>query len=344
MKRPFAKFEKKSRPVRPTNKMLDEQSERNPPSDSRRYPADDAATTRPEQRNYRADGKPRSVPRPSDNTRPPRPERQGGTPFKREKPQFMPKIEESAPEAESNRLNKYLADCGICSRRAAQLPIEKGEVTINGTVIKEIGYRVQKGDVVTYQGKIVKPQTRKVYILLNKPKDTITTADDPEGRATVMDIVERTVKIRVFPVGRLDRNTTGLLLLTNDGDLALKLSHPSYQMKKVYQVKLNKYLSKNHLDEIRNGVPLEDGIVHVTAIDYIEGGQKSEVGVEIHIGKNRIVRRIFEHFGYEIDKLDRVYYAGLTKKDLPRGKYRHLTEREVIMLKHFAQTKPMQKD
>jgi 23S rRNA pseudouridine2605 synthase len=241
-------------------------------------------------------------------------------------------------------LNKYLADCGICSRRAAQLPIEKGEVTINGTVIKEIGYRVQKGDVVTYQGKVVKPQTRKVYILLNKPKDTITTADDPEGRATVMDIVERTVKIRVFPVGRLDRNTTGLLLLTNDGDLALKLSHPSYQMKKVYQVKLNKYLSKNHLDEIRNGVPLEDGIVHVTAIDYIEGAQKSEVGVEIHIGKNRIVRRIFEHFGYEIDKLDRVYYAGLTKKDLPRGKYRHLTEREVIMLKHFAQTKPMQKE
>jgi 23S rRNA pseudouridine2605 synthase len=340
---PEKRFDAKPRPPR----TFDADRPQRPDAPEKRFDAkprpprtfDADRPQRPDAPEKRFDAKPRP-PRAGDNNRPPsRNDRPGGTPFKREKPQFMPKIEEAAPEAESNRLNKFMADCGICSRRAAQIPIEKGEVAINGTVIKEIGYRVMREDVVTYKDKVIKPNTRKIYILLNKPKDTITTADDPEGRATVMDIVGKTVKTRIFPVGRLDRNTTGLLLLTNDGDLALKLSHPSYQMKKIYQVKLNKYLSKNHLDEIRQGVPLEDGKVHVTAIDYIEGGQKSEVGVEIHIGKNRIVRRIFEHFGYEIDKLDRVYYAGLTKKDLPRSTYRHLTEREVIMLKHFAQTK-----
>jgi len=234
------------------------------------------------------------------------------------------------------RLNKYIAHCGICSRRAAQEPIEKGLVTVNGKVVLEIGHRVMETDVVTFKNEVVKPETNMVYILMNKPKDTVTTLSDEKGRKTVMDIIGNKVKERIYPVGRLDRATTGLLLLTNDGDLAKKLSHPSHKVSKVYHVTLNKNVTAEHLEAIKKGLTLEDGLVKVDGVDWSKGTSRNEVGIELHVGKNRIVRRIFEHLGYHVDKLDRVYYAGLTKKDVTRGFFRHLNEKEVIMLKHFT--------
>ena len=234
------------------------------------------------------------------------------------------------------RLNKYIAHCGICSRRQAAEYIKNGLVTVNEKKVMEPGYQVRSDDKVAYKGKAVSPEDKKVYILLNKPKDVITTLKDERGRRTVMDLLKNRVVERIFPVGRLDRATTGLLLLTNDGDLAKKLSHPSHKVKKIYYVVLDKALSKEHLEEIRLGLELKDGKALVDGIDYVKGEAKNEVGVEIHIGKNRIVRRIFEQLGYQVKKLDRVYYAGLTKKDVPRGFHRYLTEKEVIMLKYFT--------
>ncbi|MBK7871663.1 MAG: rRNA pseudouridine synthase [Saprospiraceae bacterium] len=239
-------------------------------------------------------------------------------------------------DVEGMRLNKYVAHCGVCSRRQAADFVKNGDVTVNGAVIKEPFYQVQKGDKIQFKGKPIKPEGRKVYILMNKPKDFITTRSDEKGRKTVMDLLKGKIEERIFPVGRLDRATTWLLLLTNDGDLAEKLAHPSHKVKKVYYVILNRPLVKVDLEKIQKGVELEDGIAEVDGIDYVAGAPKSEVGIEIHLGKNRIVRRIFEHLGYEVEKLDRVYYAGLTKKDLPRGFWRHLTEKEIIMLKHFT--------
>jgi 23S rRNA pseudouridine2605 synthase len=237
---------------------------------------------------------------------------------------------------EPMRLNKYVAHCGICSRRQAVEHIKAGEVSVNGAVVIEPFYQVQPSDQVQFKGKNIRPEEHKVYILMNKPKDYITTLSDEKGRKTVISLLKDQVAERVFPVGRLDRLTTGLLLLTNDGDLAKKLSHPSHKVKKFYQVELNKPVDKADLERIRQGLELEDGRAEVDGVDYIEGGRRSEVGIRLHIGKNRIVRRIFERLGYEVKKLDRVYYAGLTKKDLPRGFWRHLTEQEVIMLKHFT--------
>jgi len=237
-------------------------------------------------------------------------------------------------EQETTRLNKYVANAGICSRRKADVFIAKGHVTVNDTVIKEMGYRVKKNDVVKFDGNVIEVTTDFVYFLLNKPKNTITTTSDEKGRRTVMDIMKKATSERIYPVGRLDRATTGLLMLTNDGQLAKKLSHPSHNVKKVYQVTLHKPVTKVHFDKIKKGIQLEDGPVPVDAIHYLE--EKNIIGIEIHIGRNRIVRRLFEHFDYQVLKLDRVYYAGLTKKDLPRGRYRPLTEREVIMLKHFT--------
>ncbi len=237
---------------------------------------------------------------------------------------------------EDMRLNKYIAHCGICSRRKADEHIKAGKVKVNSEVVLEPGHRVQAKDKVYFEGKPVRPERNKVYVLLNKPKNYITTVSDDRGRKTVMDLVQHKIKERIFPVGRLDRATVGLLLLTNDGDLAKKLSHPSHEVKKVYHVVLNKEVSTEHIDAIRKGFDLEDGAVQVDSVGHIDGAGLEEVGIEIHIGRNRIVRRIFEHFGYEVKKLDRVYYAGLTKKDLPRGWFRHLTKREVIMLKHFT--------
>ncbi len=230
-------------------------------------------------------------------------------------------------------LNKFIARCGVCSRRDAVELIKSGKITVNKEVLTEPGYKVQEQDVVRMDGKIIRMQIGFVYVLLNKPKGYITTLDDPKGRRIVSDLYEEEIKERIFPVGRLDRNTTGLLLLTNDGDLANQLAHPKYRIKKIYQVKLNKAVSKDHLNQIINGLELEDGIADVDAVSYLES--KDEIGIEIHSGKNRIVRRIFEHLGYEVEKLDRVLYAGLTKKNLPKGKWRLLTKQEIINLKHL---------
>ncbi|NUN99019.1 MAG: rRNA pseudouridine synthase [Saprospiraceae bacterium] len=237
---------------------------------------------------------------------------------------------------EGMRLNKYIAYCGVCSRRQAADLVKEGSVTVNGEQMLEPFYQMKPNDVVAVKGKPVKPEARKVYILMNKPKNVITTAKDERGRKTVMDLLAGKVHERVFPVGRLDRDTTGLLLLTNDGELAEKLTHPSHGVKKIYHVQLDRSLPNVDLEKIRKGIQLEDGIAVVDGVDYVEGTKHTELGVEIHIGKNRIVRRIFEHLGYTVERLDRVYLGGLTKKDLPRGFFRKLTDREVIMLKHFS--------
>jgi 23S rRNA pseudouridine2605 synthase len=239
-------------------------------------------------------------------------------------------------EVEGMRLNKYVAHCGICSRRQAAEFIKEGLVTVNGEVMDRPGYQIQKDDVVTFRGEKIEPEEHLVYLLMNKPRGVITTVKDDRGRKTVMDIVGDKVKERVFPVGRLDKETTGLLLLTNDGHLAKKLTHPSHGVKKFYHVILDKPLTKANLEAIRKGLTLDDGPVKVDAVDYIKGKGKNEIGIEIHVGRNRIVRRIFEHLGHVVERLDRVYIGGLTKKDLPRGFFRHLTDREIIMLKHFV--------
>ena len=232
------------------------------------------------------------------------------------------------------RLNKYLSLSGLCARRKADEFISSGQVMVNGTVVSAMGFRVQHGDVVTYKGSTIRP-VKKVYVLLNKPKNILTTTDDPEGRKTVMDLVVDASPDRLYPVGRLDRNTTGLILLTNDGDLAQKMAHPSYEIRKLYHVQLDKHLTKQDMQGIASGVTLEDGLAEVDDIDYLEEGDKTAVGVLLHSGRNRVVRRIFAHLGYEVIKLDRVMYGSLTKKDIPRGKWRFLTDQEVIWLKHF---------
>lgn len=234
------------------------------------------------------------------------------------------------------RLNKFVAQSGICSRRKAAELVKAGEIRVNGNVETNPAYETQESDVITYKGEVLKKEEKLIYLLLNKPKNFITTAEDEKGRKTVMDLVKDKYEERLYPVGRLDRNTTGLLLLTNDGALAKKLSHPSHQIKKIYQAELDKNIKLTDIEKIKDGIMLEDGLAEVDAVDYIEGGKKNQVGIEIHSGKNRIVRRIFESLGYEVVKLDRTYYAGLTKKDLPRGFSRELTEREIIMLRHFT--------
>lgn len=234
---------------------------------------------------------------------------------------------------DETRLNRYIANAGICSRREADALIAAGEIRVNGEVVTEMGYKVQPTDTVQY-GKTNLNREKSVYVLLNKPKDFITTTEDPEGRRTVMDLVAGASKERIFPVGRLDRNTTGLLLFTNDGEVAQKLSHPSHKNKKIYQVELNRPLTEDDLGKITAGLELEDGKAVVDDVAVVAGNAHF-VGIEIHIGRNRIVRRIFEHLGYEVVALDRVQYAGLTKKDLPRGKWRFLSEQEVIRLKYF---------
>lgn len=232
------------------------------------------------------------------------------------------------------RLNKYIANAGVCSRREADKLIEEGAIKVNGDVVSELGYKVTRTDKVTYKGKVLNPE-KLVYVLLNKPKDFITTTDDPQERHTVMQLVAKACKERIYPVGRLDRNTTGLLLLTNDGDLAKKLSHPSHGVQKLYQVDIDKPISDEDFLKIQDGLQLEDGLAKVDEIGLVNETRQS-LGLQIHIGKNRIVRRIFEHLGYQVVKLDRVMYAGLTKKDLPRGKWRYLTDKEVIKLKHMG--------
>jgi len=230
------------------------------------------------------------------------------------------------------RLNKFLSNAGICSRREADVLIQTGVVTVNGKIVTELGFKISPTDVIQYDGETINAE-KKRYVLLNKPKGFITTMDDPLGRKTVMSLVKSACRERVYPVGRLDRETTGLLLFTNDGDLAKKLTHPRYQARKIYHVELNKPFKSDDFDTLLRGVDLEDGRSSADKISYIEGGTSREVGVEIHSGKNRVVRRMFEAIGYTVVKLDRVVFAGLTKKDLPRGMYRHLKEDEVSYLK-----------
>lgn len=233
------------------------------------------------------------------------------------------------------RLNRYIANAGICSRRKADELIAAGVVSVNGEVINELGHKVDPmKDLVRYNGEALKRE-KNIYVLLNKPKDYITTTDDPQERRTVMQLVDKASKERIYPVGRLDRNTTGLLLMTNDGDLADKLSHPRNSVTKLYLVELNKALTQGDLNKIGFGLELEDGLIKPDSISYVTGGTKKEIGIQIHSGKNRIVRRIFESLGYDIVKLDRSVYANLTKKDLPRGRWRYLDEKEVIQLKHL---------
>ena len=230
------------------------------------------------------------------------------------------------------RLNKYLSNAGICSRREADVLIQTGVVTVNGEIITELGYKVKPGDSVQYDGETINAETKR-YVLLNKPKGFITTMDDPMGRKTVMSLVRKACRERIYPVGRLDRDTTGLLLFTNDGDMAKKLTHPRFQAKKIYHVELNKSVSREDLEKLMKGVDLEDGRTRFDVADFVKDGSAREIGVELHSGKNRIVRRMFEALGYDVVKLDRVQFAGLTKKDLPRGMFRHLTENEVSFLK-----------
>ena len=230
------------------------------------------------------------------------------------------------------RLNKFLANAGVCSRREADEFITAGVVSVNGEVVTELGTKIKRSDVVKFHEEPVSIE-RKVYVLLNKPKDTVTTSDDPQERRTVMDLVKGACNERINPVGRLDRNTTGVLLLTNDGDLASKLTHPKFLKKKIYHVHLDKNLTKADMDQIAAGIQLEDGEIHADAISYTDDFKKDQVGIEIHSGKNRIVRRIFESLGYKVVKLDRVFFAGLTKKGLRRGDWRYLTEAEVNYLR-----------
>ena len=231
------------------------------------------------------------------------------------------------------RLNRYIANAGICSRREADDLIARGDISVNGKVVTEMGFKVKESDVVKFGTKVLNPE-KMVYVLLNKPKDFITTTDDPEERRTVMELVADAGPYRIYPVGRLDRNTTGLLLLTNDGELAEKLTHPSNNVKKIYQAELDKPLTEEHFDAIRNGIELEDGAIKPDDLGIVTP-DAHVIGIEIHSGRNRIVRRIFEHFGYEVAKLDRTTYATLTKKELPRGKWRFLEPKEVVKLKYF---------
>jgi 23S rRNA pseudouridine2605 synthase len=254
------------------------------------------------------------------------------------RPMAMPrpvKYKELADPNEPIRLNKFLSNAGVCSRREADDFIQAGIVTVNGQPVTELGTKITRMDEVRFKDRLVQIES-KVYIILNKPKNTVTTSEDPQERRTVMDLVKNACNERIYPVGRLDRNTTGVLLLTNDGDLASKLTHPAYKKKKIYHVWLDKTVAIEDMEKIATGLDLEDGEIHADAISYASEEDKSQVGIEIHSGRNRIVRRIFESLGYHVIKLDRVYFAGLTKKNLARGKWRYLNEKEVNSLRMGA--------
>lgn len=264
-------------------------------------------------------------------------EPKGNTPIKKDWKRTRPepnRVTKPKKEEDGIRLNKYLSNAGICSRREADVLIAAGNVTVNNKPMTEMGYKVQLTDEVRFDGKLILPE-KKEYVLLNKPKGFITTTADEKGRKTVMELVANATKARIVPVGRLDRPTTGLLLLTNDGDLAKKLTHPSHGVTKLYHVALDKNLSMADMNKIKDGIELEDGFIEVDEVSYIDNAPKREVGVRIHSGRNRIVRRIFEYLGYEVQMLDRVMFANLTKKDLPRGHWRFLTPQEIINLKNL---------
>lgn len=300
-----SKFDKDSRPKRPYRK--DEES--------------DARSSKPYRKKFDSDE---------------RPSKKYGSRDRFQKAPFNKKRNEkqvqSGKKNDDLRLNKFIANAGICSRREADDYIKAGLVTVNGKIVTEMGIRVNITDEVRFNGERIKAE-KKVYLVLNKPKDYVTTLEDPQARKTVLDLIRDACDERIYPVGRLDRNTTGVLLFTNDGDLAKRLTHPKYDRKKIYHVVLNKPVTQSHMNDILNGITLEDGKVWADALSYANEDDKREVGIEIHSGKNRIIRRIFEHLGYKVEKLDRVYFAGLTKKGIPRGKWRFLSEQELNMLR-----------
>jgi len=258
--------------------------------------------------------------------------------FKKSKPNpYRKDIRKDTPkqrleEPTEIRLNKYISNSGICSRREADVYIKSGNATVNGKIITEMGYKVKPTDEVRFDDSLISPEPKR-FVLLNKPKNFITSMNEERGKSTVLDLIGRATKERIYPVGRLDRNTTGLLLFTNDGEMVKKLTHPKHNIRKLYHVSLEKKLALKDLQQISENFVLEGKMVFVDAISYIENESKSEVGIEIHSGRNKIVRKIFEHFGYKVKKLDRVVFAGLTKKNLPRGRWRHLTQQEVNTLK-----------
>lgn len=252
----------------------------------------------------------------------------------RTKRQFK-EIPKTGHESEFIRLNKYIASTGVCSRREADEFIQAGLITVNGKLVTELGVKVSSADLVKYNGETLREE-KKVYILMNKPKDYVTTVEDPHAKKTVLELVRGACKERVYPVGRLDRNTTGVLLLTNDGEITKRLTHPKFEKLKIYHVYLNRNLKQGDMDKVASGITLEDGFIKADSISYADPVDKKQVGIEIHSGRNHIVRRIFESLGYEIAKLDRVYFAGLTKKNLRRGEWRFLSEKEIAMLKMNA--------
>ena len=286
--------------------------------------------TRPRSGEDTRKGRGESFGKPYKKTYKARPEREG---FPSKRKRIQADKDETAPKSDLVRLNKFIANSGISSRREADELITMGLISVNGKVVTELGYKVNPGDEVRYEDKVLRRE-KPVYILMNKPKGFITTTEDPQERKTVMHIIGSSVKERIYPVGRLDRNTTGLLLLTNDGDLADKLMHPSFNVKKIYKVELDRPLTKGDLQAIKDGVRLEEGRAQVDDI-AIASEDGRTVGIELHIGWNRVVRRIFESLGYEVMKLDRTVYAGLDKKELGRGQWRFLTKEEIVHLKHF---------
>lgn len=253
----------------------------------------------------------------------------GRKPVKKEFKKITPN--QKSDESSGIRLNKYIANSGVCSRREADTYIEHGSVEVNGKLVTEMGYKVQPNDIVRFDGTSISPEQKR-YILLNKPKNYITTMDDDRGRKTVMELIANASKERIYPVGRLDRNTTGLLLFTNDGDLAKKLTHPKHNVRKLYHASLDRKLDLKDLEKLRGEVIIEGRKVFIDAVSYVNGEPKTEIGIEIHSGRNRIVRKIFEHVGYKVNKLDRVIFAELTKKNLPRGRWRELTNLELANL------------
>ena len=260
-----------------------------------------------------------------------------GKPVKQTYQQITQKHQEESSE-DQMPLNKFIAHAGICGRREAAQFVKEGKVQVNGSIVYEPGYKVTPNDKVLFKGKALFLQRNLVYILVNKPKDYITTAKDPEGRKTILDLLKGATQERIYPVGRLDRNTTGVLLMTNDGELAQKLTHPSYEIKKIYEVRLDKPVIKKDMEAILAGITLEDGFINADAISYADAKDKSIVGIEIHSGRNRIVRRIFEHLGYDVKNLDRVMFANLTKKNVDRGKWRFLSDKEIRLLKYMNQS------
>ena len=332
-KRPYKRRDDADSSERPVRKKSFDSDAPRPAS---KRPA--STEEKPKRRDFEKDDKPKTWKKPSEFYSKPK---DGTAPFKKRSAAAgseggsdsrRPSGKKLSDSGGLTRLNKYIANAGICSRREADELIAAGSVKVNGEIITEMGYKVKPGDKVIFGDQALRSETKR-YVLLNKPKDYITTLDDPEGRKTVVSLVKNACAERIYPVGRLDRNTSGVLLLTNDGDLTKKLTHPSHNIRKVYHVVIDQPLAHEDLKQIEKGVELEDGFIKVDAIDFIEGTNRKELGIEIHSGKNRIVRRIFEHLGYTINRLDRVVFAGLTKKDLPRGHWRHLSKEEINFLK-----------